>query len=226
MPPVRSHPPPHSETELLQRAALIAGQTLEEVAADLQIETPTSFEHNKGWGGQLLETWLGASAGSRAEPDFPELGIELKTLPIDRDGRPLESTYVCTVDLRPATGNWQESVVWHKLKHVLWLPLVTQRGARPGGRRIGAALLWSPSTQQQEILRQDWEELMDLISAGEVERVSSRQGRYLQIRPKAANAKALTGASDVDGNRIATLPRGFYLRPTLTREILKEHYHL
>lgn len=220
------HGPPQSEAELMQRAAALAGHTLADVAARLGQKTPANFDHNKGWGGQLLEHWLGATAGSQAQPDFPDLGIELKTLPINGQGRPLESTYVCTVDLQPASGGWQASVVWHKLRRVLWLPLVSERGAAPGARRIGAALLWSPSAEQEQILRQDWEELMDLISSGEVERISSRQGRYLQIRPKAANARALTRTSDASGDSIMTLPRGFYLRPALTRSILAEHYHL
>lgn len=218
--------PPRDERELLQRAHAVAGQTLAELAAAMTVETPAHLDHNKGWAGQLLETWLGASAGSRAAPDFPHLGIELKTLPVDSNARPLESTYVCTVNMQPASGSWQESVVWQKLQKVLWLPLVTSKGAAPGERRIGAALLWSPTAEQCAILQQDWEELMDLISNGDLAQLSSRQGRYLQIRPKAANARALTRAFDTDGSMSMTLPRGFYLRPLLTRQILAEHYHL
>lgn len=216
---------PKDERELLQRAHAVTGQTLAELAAAMTVETPANLDHNKGWAGQLLEAWLGASAGSEPTPDFPQLGIELKTLPVDKNARPLESTYVCTVDLQPASGSWQESVVWQKLQKVLWLPLITSKGAAPGERRIGAALLWSPTTEQRAVLQQDWEELMDLISSGDLEQLSSRQGRYLQIRPKAANARALTRTSDTDGNMTMTLPRGFYLRPVLTREIMQNHYH-
>ncbi len=35
---------------------------------------------------------------------------------------------------------------------------------------------------------------MDMIVLGQVERITARHGEYLQIRPKAANAKALTEA--------------------------------
>ncbi len=217
---------PASEQELLQRAAAVAGQSLAELAGMLAVQTPADLDHNKGWGGQLLEAWLGASAGSQPTPDFPELGIELKTLPVDSSGRPLESTYVCTVDLQPASGGWYDSLVWLKLQKVLWLPLVTAKNAAPGERRIGSALLWSPSAEQARILRQDWEELMELVSAGELEHISSRQGQYLQIRPKAANSQALTRSFDADGNASMTLPRGFYLRPAFTRQILQHHFHL
>lgn len=50
----------------------------------------------------LLELYLGAMAGSKPEQDFPELGIELKTIPVDAAGKPLETTFVCVA---PLTGN-------------------------------------------------------------------------------------------------------------------------
>lgn len=222
-----AHPtPPASESELVARARSVAGQTLAELATTMGITCPADMQHDKGWAGQLLETWLGASAASQPIPDFPQLGIELKTLPVDRKGLPLESTYVCTVDLQPASGGWQSSLVWQKLQKILWLPLISTRGCAPGERRIGTALLWTPTASQVAILQRDWEELMELVGSGELEGISSRQGQYLQIRPKAANARSLTRSSDAEGNPAMTLPRGFYLRPLLTRQILAEHYHL
>ena len=47
----------------------------------------------------LLETALGATAGSKAEQDFSHLGIELKTLPINAEGFPLETTFVSLAPL-------------------------------------------------------------------------------------------------------------------------------
>ncbi len=47
----------------------------------------------------------------------------------------------------------------------------------------------------------DWEELMDLIVLGEVERITARHGEVLQLRPKAANSKALTEAIGAHGRR-------------------------
>jgi len=219
-------PAPASESALLERARELTGRTLADLAAAMQVTCPDDLQHDKGWSGQLLEAALGASAGTQPTPDFPDLGIELKTLPIDANGRPLESTYVCTVDLQPASGDWETSVVWQKLQRVLWLPIMADRCSTPGQRLICSALLWTPTSEQAAILRQDWEELMELVSNGELEQISSRQGQYLQIRPKAANASAQTRFSDTDGNLAMTLPRGFYLRPAFTHIILQDHFHL
>jgi DNA mismatch repair protein MutH len=51
-------------------------------------------------------------------------------------------------------------------------------------RRVGAPLLWSPNEEEDRQLRMDWEELMDLIVLGEVERITARHGEVLQLSRK------------------------------------------
>jgi hypothetical protein len=57
---------------------------------------------------------------------------------------------------------------------------------------------------------------MDMIVLGQVERITARHGEVLQLRPKAANSKALTEAIGAQGEPILTLPRGFYLKKNFT----------
>src|SRR5205085_10386128 len=91
------------------------------IAARHGVVVPADLRLNKGWAGQLLETALGATAASRAEPDFPQLGIELKTVPIDRRGRPLESCFVASLDLAAPDRRWETSPVRCKLARVAWV---------------------------------------------------------------------------------------------------------
>ncbi|MNC68791.1 DNA mismatch repair protein MutH [compost metagenome] len=93
-------------------------------------------------------------------------------------------------------------------------------------RRVGSPLLWQPNQEETEMLRRDWEELMDLIVLGQVERITARHGEVLQLRPKAANNKALTEATGEQGQPILTLPRGFYLKKNFTRALLARHFTL
>lgn len=144
---------------------------------------------------------------------------------MDSLGRPLETTFVCVA---PLTGNgrvtWETSHVRHKLKRVLWIPVEGERSIPLAQRRVGSPLLWSPNEEEDRQLREDWEELMDMIVLGQVERITARHGEYLQIRPKAANAKALTEAIGARGERILTLPRGFYLKKNFTSALLARHF--
>ena len=87
--------PPETEEQLLAQAQQLSGYTLGELAALAGLVTPENLKRDKGWIGVLLEIWLGASAGSKPEQDFAALGVELKTIPVDSLGRPLETTFVC-----------------------------------------------------------------------------------------------------------------------------------
>lgn len=209
----------------MQRAGRLAGRRLGEIALELEIPVPARAVQAKGWTGTLLETALGATAASLPEPDFQTIGIELKSVPVHPDGRPRESTYICT--LPPPGGDpplWEHSNVLRKLARVLFVPVVYETGAGFAHRLIGTPLIWSPSAEEESALRADWEELMDMVCTGQVESITARHGTHLQIRPKAANAAARQRGVGEDGAPVETLPRGFYLRASFTAAIFRRHY--
>ena len=214
---------PKTTEELLSRAQAIAGLSFGELAAQLGIPVPPDLKRDKGWVGMLLETALGATAGSKAEQDFRHLGIELKTIPINAQGYPLETTFVSLAPLIQNSGvNWQNSHVRHKLSRVLWIPIEGSRSIPLAERRIGTPILWQPSEQQERQLQRDWEELMDYIVLGQLDKINARLGEVLQLRPKGANSKSLTKGIGKNGEIIDTLPLGFYLRKEFTHEILQQ----
>ena len=219
--------PPENESILMDRARALAGYTLGELAQMGGLPIPPNLKRDKGWVGMLIEYFLGATAGSKAEQDFANIGIELKTIPIDSQGIPLETTFV---SVAPLTGNsgltWENSHVRRKLSRVLWFPIEGERQIPLALRRVANPLIWSPSPLEEQLLRQDWEELMDLIVLGKVEAITARHGQVLQIRPKAANNKALTEAIGEFGQPILTLPRGFYLKKDFTAPLLARHFNL
>lgn len=216
---------PSSETELLNRAKSIAGLTLGELATELNLSVPPNLKRNKGWVGQLLEIALGAKASSKPEQDFSHLGIELKTIPIDAQGYPLETTFVSLAPLVQNSGvNWAHSHVKHKLSKVLWIPVQGERRIPLAERYIGAPVLWQPDAEQENRLRRDWEELMDYIVLGKVHQINATLGEVLQLRPKGANNKARTQGIGRKGEVIETLPLGFYLRKEFTAEILQNYF--
>ena len=208
---------PQTQQQLMQRANAMVGKCLGQLAQNL----PQDFQHNKGWVGQLLELHLGATAGSLSEPDFQQLGIELKTIPVSIQGNPKESTFVCSIDLLTISKQtWQTSDVYKKLNHVLWVPIEADKDIAIPDRKIRQPILWQPNEKQSAVLRSDWEELVEMITLGELEYITARHGEVLQIRPKAANARSLSKGINEFGQNIQTLPRGFYLRSRFTAEIL------
>ncbi|CUA86650.1 DNA mismatch repair endonuclease MutH [Pseudidiomarina woesei] len=213
--------------QLFDKASALAGYSFAELAAEQGMVVPNDLRRNKGWVGQLLESALGASAGSQALQDFPELGVELKTIPLDANGKPLETTFVCTTPLVNVHElSWESSNVRNKLQCVLWIPIDGRREIPLAERTIGTAFLWQPSAAQEAQLKADWQEHMDKIALGEVESITAHQGEVLQLRPKAANSRVLTDAIGANGQPIQTLPRGFYLKTKFTGQIIRDIFKL
>jgi DNA mismatch repair protein MutH len=182
---------------------------------------PPDLRRNKGWIGQLFEAVLGATASSRAQPDFPHLHVEMKTLPVSPSGRPRESTYVCTAPMGGQLArSWDESWVRRKLSRVLWVPIVSDKGIPPGDRVVGMPFLWGPDAQDEQDLRSDWETLTELIALGELWQLNARHGKVLQLRPKAARASERAWVLGSEGDWVQDTKRGFYLRPSFTLSIL------
>lgn len=214
---------PQTLEQLLSQAQSIAGLTFGELADELHIPVPPDLKRDKGWVGMLLERALGATAGSKAEQDFSHLGVELKTLPINAEGYPLETTFVSLAPLVQNSGvKWENSHVRHKLSCVLWMPIEGSRHIPLGERHIGAPILWKPTADQERQLKQDWEELMDLIVLGKLEQITARIGEVMQLRPKGANSRSITKGIGRNGEVIETLPLGFYLRKAFTAGILND----
>jgi DNA mismatch repair protein MutH len=213
--------PPRSLQELELRARSLAGRTLEDLAAERGLAfAGRTGARTKGKTGELVERLLGAQGGSAAVHDFPELGVELKTVPVDSRMRPRESTYVCTLPLGEADRTeWATSWVRAKLTQVLLVPIVADGD---GPARVGEPRLWVPTAEQSAVLAADFEEIMGAIALGGIERLTARTGRWLQVRPKGASSRDRTWSVAAEESWTQAVPRGFYLRAKLTGAILRD----
>ncbi len=208
---------------LLNRARALAGIRVRDLAASLGVSSEGAAVRTKGTAGGILELALGATGGSSKVRDFPDLGVELKTIPVDLRGVPVESTYVCTLSLADAeTQEWEDSWVRAKLARVLFVPLIAGDDVAWPDRCVGEPLLWSPTTDQESVLRGDFDDVVGLIGVGRIEDLTAHRGRWLQVRPKAAHGRIRTTAFGAEGETIATIPRGFYLRTRFTGALLQD----
>src|SRR5436190_22697545 len=83
---------------LLAHARALVGVELGDLADGLGLPVPSGLVRTKGWSGQIIEHELGVVTGTGRGPDFAALGVELKTVPVDTDRVPLESTAVCQTE--------------------------------------------------------------------------------------------------------------------------------
>jgi DNA mismatch repair protein MutH len=218
---VKGVAPPKDVIELMTRARALQGRRIGELAQALGVPLSDDPLRTKGRAGELVELMLGGQLSNSELPDFPKLGVELKTIPLDALGRVRESTFICAIDLRTvASESWETSRLWCKLRRVLWVPVQSADSGPVASRRLGRPLLWQPDRAEASLLQADWTELVGLIAVGGVEEVTAHRGQVLQVRPKAASGSVRATASGPEMEPIRTVPRGFYLRARFTEGVL------
>ena len=209
---------------LLSAARALAGYTVAELAHAVCQGLPAEPLRDKGFIGRVAERALGLHelvGAPLAAADFAALGVELKTLPVTRELKPRESTFVCYVRLLQLMETpWEASRVAEKLASVLFLPVESGQGLGFTERRIGRAFLWSPDEAQTQLLRADYMTLAQRVQDGHAEALDARVGRVLQLRPKAAHGGVRVRMTDGDGVPWRMQPRGFYLRASFTQQLL------
>jgi DNA mismatch repair protein MutH len=196
-------------------------RTIGELACELNVNLPANPLHTKGLVGQLIERYLGIANNNLAQLDLVHLQLELKTIPVNAQLKPLESTYVCTVASNHRALVWEDSWVYKKLANVVWIPIL-YNNASLAQQIILKPIIWQPNQEVNDILAQDYLELMELFYLGHGAQLSAKFGTYLHIRPKASNSASVVNY--LDSNNLATkiVPKGFYLRTQLTSKILLE----
>jgi DNA mismatch repair protein MutH len=209
------------ENALLHRCQQLAGLSVAQLAIANHMVIPEHPLQRKGFIGSLLEHALGANAGNKAVPDFESLGVELKTLSLNAAGKPAESTFITSIPLLSIhQQTWKTSSCFLKLKRILWVPVESDKNILFQHRRVGHAILWSPTVEEERVLEEDWSLFQLMLTTGRLAEIDARLGSYLQIRPKAAHGRSLCYGFDEHGCKVKTLPRGFYLRSKFTASIL------
>ena len=183
----------------------------------------TTNHQHKGLAGHLIERALGVTNSSLPQPDLPEWGIEIKTIPITAQGMPLEHTFINKISLPFDESSFEKSSTWLKMKKILWVPLIGERSCIGLEKIIGNPFLWTPDHQTAEQLREDWYEITAYLRLGEYYSITSHLGEYLHVRPKAANSSEKIHLL-INGHLQNILPIGFYLRKTLTSMLIASYY--
>ncbi|WP_236260982.1 DNA mismatch repair endonuclease MutH [Pantoea sp. SoEX] len=216
---------PKNEFTLLSRAQALAGFTIGNLARNADLLVPSDLKINKGWIGRLIEIYLGVISYNKSEQDFIDLGIELKTIPIDSLGNPTENTFICTASLiKNKNTTWRTSNIKNRLSKILWIPIEGDKNIPLKIRRIGRPFLWSPSIKEDMMLRKDWEEIMNLIIFGKINHINKYTGLLLQLGAKTLNSKLLNKDIENKDMIILTLPRKFYLKKFFTKIIISGHH--
>jgi DNA mismatch repair protein MutH len=214
--------------DLLDRLAVVQGVPFAELCQVHGIKWYPEPARNKGLAAKVVETVLEVRTNNRPEPDLTNLGLEIKTIPVTDDLGVMEHTKVTTLNFRDVEDqDWERSTVYHKLRSILFVPVVKYDKASPERWYVRSPFVWFPSLEAEKQLREDYEAVRSLVKQKQYAAISSSeppsgQGIYLMANTGGIDSGDLTKVEGAAGAE-AVKRRAWMLRKSFTRRVLSEN---
>lgn len=201
-----------SKESIVYYAMDLNGKTLREAAGVSEIDDPVV---RRGSLGNAVEYYYFMyDPNSDPNPDFNEVGIELKTTPLKRTKRGdlvskerlvlSQINYMNVVD-----ETWETSSVLKKCSDILLLFYLYAPDVNPVDYEFYLVELWSIPEEDIPTVRQDWETVVEKVRQGRAHEISGSDTLYLEACTKAANSAARTKQPFSD---IPAKPRAWALK--------------
>ncbi|WP_068672176.1 Sau3AI family type II restriction endonuclease [Oceanobacillus sp. Castelsardo] len=179
--------------ELLYKSKQAEGSTFGEIDKSGRIQN----ERAKGGLGQIIEeSFFGYEVNSNREADFAELGIELKVTPIkENKNGSLSAKERLVLNIinyhQEVLSEFHTSSFWKKNEKLLilfyeWIPKIKR-----ADYKIIKAHLHTYSEEDLEIIKQDWEMIVQKVRSGLAHELSEADTNYLAACTKGANKNSL-----------------------------------
>jgi DNA mismatch repair protein MutH len=180
-----------SATSIIDYAKKLKGQTLRKACAK-SIE-----EHNfsgKGNFGQILEKYyFGYEPNSKAEADFVEVGIELKSSPLKKisngDLRAKERLVLNIINyMQVVDEDFNNSSFWKKNAHLLLVFYLYDKDQELLDYVIKLVDDWKFPEEDLKVIQQDWHIINNKIKSGKAHELSEGDTFYLGACTKGSTA--------------------------------------
>lgn len=182
-----------TEEELLNKAKEAEGLTFEEIDATGRIENGKA----KGQLGQIIEeSFFGYEINSKNEADFSDLGIELKVTPIKKNKNgTLSAKERLVLNIinyhNEVQTAFETSSFWLKNREVLMIFYEWIANISRGDYKVAKSYLHKYPEEDLEIIKQDWQTIVEKIRAGLAHELSEADTNYLAACTKGANKSSL-----------------------------------
>lgn len=207
------------------------GKTIGQLKAELGIERDKMV---KGASGLIVENLLGIRNNNRDEADIPEIGCEIKILPLQRnrngDIKAKEPTAIQMINyMEVSQETWETAKLRNKINLTFWVAYLAKKDGVALNQNdyvIVDYFLDHPTDVQNGVFRQDWEEIRRYIVEGRADHLSCSMGVYLEPKTKGANNRDKTQAPDGQGGILMARRRAFYYKKHYTNTAIIPHIDL
>ena len=212
-----------TEQSLLAHAQSLKGKTVEDLLKG------TEIDKGKGAIGNIIEReGFYIANNSDARPDFHELNIELKVLPLKAIAKgghtSKERTKICSINYTKIINEkWMVSHAKQKLQKILFIFYYYDQN-QPINSKILDYTLFQLENSNEPLIREDWERTRSLIEEGKAHLLSESQNIIL--------AASRSGAGKLPENQWPEQPnkrfsdrarqRAFSLKPSFTKTLWQE----
>ncbi|MFA6680300.1 MAG: Sau3AI family type II restriction endonuclease [Candidatus Methanomethylophilaceae archaeon] len=188
MPKVRSDAPydPNDRESIKRYASNLKGKILGEVC-DAEIFR-FSFKNKGSFGSALESGYFMIDNNNEKEPDFKDLGIELKTAPMTSatktEYRPKERMSLSNINYETILTEGIQGSLLHKNHELLVVFYLDNGEADIRDQKILGSILWKFPEEDMRIIKGDWETIADMVRRGLAHELSGRQTFYLEAATK------------------------------------------
>lgn len=199
------------------------GKTIGELKLELSIERANM---KKGASGLIVENLLGIKNNNNSDADIPEIGCEVKILPIqkNRNGqiKAKEPTQIQMINyFEVANEKWETAKVRKKISLTFWVVYLAKEDSNSLHQdeyRIIDYFIDHPNENKIIVFKRDWELIQDFIIKGHSDKLSCSMGEYLEPKTKGANNQDKTNAPDGKGGILRARRRAFYYKKKYTND--------
>lgn len=197
------------------------GKTIGIIKQEFNIERD---KMKKGASGLIVENLLGLKNSIVADADIPEIGCEVKILPLqkNRNGeiKAKEPTAIQMINYLEVAGEtWETAKLRKKINLTFWVVYLAKENGKTLNQDdyvIIDYFLDHPNYLQNSVFKQDWEEIKSFIVKGWSDKLSCSMGQYIEPKTKGANSLDVTNAPDGKGGILKARRRAFYYKKNYT----------
>lgn len=206
---------------LFDKVKKAKGKTIGELKMELQIERENM---KKGASGLIVENLLGIRNNNNSDADIPEIGCEVKILPLQKNKnneiKAKEPTQIQMINyFEVASETWDNAKVRKKISLTFWVVYLAKENSKTlhqDDYKIVDYYVDYPNEDKISVFKQDWELIQNYIKNGLSEELSCSMGEYLEPKTKGANNQDKTNAPDGKGGVLRARRRAFYYKKKYT----------
>lgn len=229
-----------SPEDILRHAKQMLNKCLRDILQDedcdeVRQSSATYGRKRKGYLGNLIEEHVfGLTPNSSPEPDFPEAGVELKTTPLKKSAKnkvlPKERLVFSMIDFEKIVKeNWETSSFLKKNSLLLLMFYIYEKELDEENYKFKIIellnIIEDLPPNDIDIIKQDWQYIVDKIKAGKAHELSEGDTFYLGACTKGSNAKKnfrKQPYSDIRARGRAFSLKQKYIKYLLNKEYLKK----